>query len=214
MGLLTVHQISCMLINQTLYISPIDTSKTLRLQAAIIFTVTGLSFIVNVMLIYGFYKTSRPFSIVTKLFVYLSVWDVLTAIGFSINSILLYDFINKQQKNCLLLLGFFAFNRFQFYIGVNLLVIISTLRFIALRWPFTEIRKRYVNAFLITQTFTGIIIASVPIYITIEQRTFNGAFQTARYISSLLIFFVTLTLIINILSYVQFEKVCYCTGKQ
>ena len=31
----------------------------------------------NLMLIYGFYKTSRPFTIITKLFIYLSMVDIV-----------------------------------------------------------------------------------------------------------------------------------------
>ena len=39
---------------------------------------TTLIFVItsNLMLIYGFYKTSRPFTITTKLFIYLSMVDI------------------------------------------------------------------------------------------------------------------------------------------
>ena len=201
-----IEEISCILINQTISFSKTDKIEVLRIQAAIIFTVTGLSFILNLMLIYGFYKTSRPFSIVTKLFICLSVWDVLTALGFAINAILMYEFDMEHQKNCLTLLIFFAFNRFQFFLGVDILLTISVLRFIALRWPFTRIRGRYVVYSITFNTLGGTVLAYIPLGKAIQQQTFDGVFKTAKYISSLLLFLVTCTFIINLLSYAELQR--------
>ena len=199
----SIKEISCLLVNQSIYSN--RNNKPSLAQHKVIFVVTALSFVVNMMLIYGFYKTSRPFSIVTKLFICLSVWDVLTAVGFSASA-LMTSFAEGGQ-HCLVLLILFAFGQFQFFFAVDLFLTISVLRFIALRWPLRRIRSRYVYYVVIAEIIVGNICSFSPLWVVLRQGTLrNDTFQISRYISSILIAFVVVILAINILSYRQLEK--------
>ena len=203
MSELSTNEISCLLVSQPIQhngtVTPIKNVKY-------IYVLTALSFLANIMLIYGFYKTSRPFSIVTKLFIYLSVSDALTGVGFSLTTGTMMYMIKK--KYCFVLLVLWGFNHFQFMFGTSVFLTISVLRFIALRWPLKRIRARYVYYFMVAQFFVEIILTYTPMTVRLQQKTLSSKmFKMSRYIPSVLILFIALTFLINIMSYVQLQRV-------
>ena len=200
---LSTNEISCLLVKQPLLqngtVTPIKNVKY-------VYVLTGLSFLANMVLIYGFFKTSRPFSIVTKLFIYLSVSDAMTGVGFSLTTGIMTYMI--KEKYCITLLVLWGFNQFQFLFGTSVFLTISVLRFIALRWPLKRIRTRYVYYFMIVQFSVEIILTYIPIAVILKQKSLSSKmFKMSRYISSVLIMFIALTFIINIMSYVQLQQV-------
>ena len=102
----------------------------------------------NMILILGFYKTSRPFSMVTKLFICLSVWDFMTPVGFAIYGTVMNFY---HDMDCVLLVTLFSTCQIQFKFEASLFFTISTLRFIVLHWPFTRIRSSrvYIASFTV-----------------------------------------------------------------
>ena len=55
----------------------------------------------NLMLIYGFHKTSRPFTIVTKLFIYLSLIDIINNIFLLCSVIFKHQFPMLRRYHCI-----------------------------------------------------------------------------------------------------------------
>ena len=110
----------------------------------------------NLMLIYGFYKTSRPFKIITKLFIYLSICDtalmmivVLNFIG-SMSNYPLHKILSLVSIYSVCLMGLLIFWT------------ISVFRFISIFKPMYQINTRKVNIFLLVEVliclFTAIVI--------------------------------------------------------
>ena len=197
-----VNEISCVHSNESI---PQNNSTTLvpHMSSRIIFTITGLFFVVNMMLIYGFYKTSRPFSIVTKLFICLSVWDIMTPVGFAVYGTVMNFY---HDMDCVLLVTLYSTCQIQFYCGASLFLTISTLRFIALRWPFTRIRNRYVYVALFIQFLIATIITFVPLFLVTKKKRDDAIYLLLMCDSGNLIVFNVSTLIVNILSYAQLGR--------
>ena len=76
----------------------------------------------NLMLIYGFYKTSRPFTIITKLFIYLSLADVnLTLLTTFYASLSTFD----MGISCFFVYLIAFLTRFSYYLGLTCLLYTS-----------------------------------------------------------------------------------------
>ena len=166
----------------------------------IIFTVV---FVLNLMLIFAFYKTSRPFSVTAKLFIYLSIIDLIGVTSF-ITNLLLVTF--NEQMTCALFLSIFSFSQFVMFTGTYLFCTISVLRLISLRKPFLYIRMRYVYYAL----FVEILISTSSSFwslLYIENQFGIRFMQTASIVvSTAQLFFVGSTLIVNVLSYTQLTE--------
>ena len=118
-------------------------------------------FITNIMLVCGFYKTSRPFKIVNKLFVYLSICEVAFIFCFVLNS-----FIFTLKGNNISSYHYIIFYGFVYFIlTVALLVFwtISFLRFLSIFKPMYQMKTRTVYKILILEALISFSTSLVMI---------------------------------------------------
>ena len=84
----------------------------------------------NLMLIYGFYKTSRPFTIITKLFIYLSLVDIEFAFNLMIISIILQPFTQYLHIYAII-----TTSQFLYFVGLDIFATISFLKYWSIKKP-------------------------------------------------------------------------------
>ena len=179
-----------------------ERSSQVKSSEISLFIITAFVLISNLMLIYGFHKTSRPFTNITKLFILLSVVDMLSCSG---SCLFMVVGIIGPNYPCIVFVIFFAFNNFTFYFVVMIFATICTLRFVALKWPFVVVDNWKVY---------GVI----GIEIALSLATALGTFLLYRESDSTLMAYGTLTatstmtcltvgvFFVNILSYVYLNK--------
>ena len=141
-----------------------DTQTSSFYAATLIFVLTS-----NLMLIYGFYKTSRPFTIITKLFIYLSLVDIdaitIVVLVYAIPKVTKLDpsfFI--ALANALIFPTFFM-EMFIFWT-------ISFLRFLSIYKPMYRVKTRKVYFFLLVEFLISFLIGIV-IFWTYMSVTFT-----------------------------------------
>ena len=122
-------------------------SNSMEYQRVSFYAVT-LIFVLtsNLMLIYGFYKTSRPFTIITKLFIYLSFMDLT----FLVISIIIYIFPeDKLNPKLFVALSISLFSSI-YLMDMFIFWTISFLRFLSIYKPMYRVKTRKVyNALMV-----------------------------------------------------------------
>ena len=106
----------------------------------------------NLMLIYGFYKTSRPFTIITKLFIYLSICEVAFIFCYVLN---LINFILKGNTSNHIIL--FGLTYFIVLMALFIFWTISFLRFLSIFKPMYRIETRTVYKILLLEAFISLL---------------------------------------------------------
>ena len=96
--------------------------------------------ITNSMLIHGLYKTNRRFTISQKLFIALSINDILSLV----TALMIQILFKIKRVSCNDTIIFLNWNTACLLTGVKLFGLISGLRFISIKWPFQRISQRLV----------------------------------------------------------------------
>jgi len=135
--------------------------NTLFFVSSLIFGGLVLIFVLcsNAMLIYGFYKTSdRPFSTIKKLFIYMSVMDMLAVVFAVVRSIIYACIPTMKTPN----VTASVLSRLFHVCGVNTFCTISTLRLLSIKRPFYHITNAFVLGMLLFEFFVSGIYACLP----------------------------------------------------
>ena len=117
----------------------------------------------NLVLIYGFHKTSRPFTIVTKLFIYLSIMEIIfgsTTFFYCVQSFLNIDF------PCFVELALLDIMQFFYFIEIFIFGTISFLRYWSIRKPLHTVGIRSILIALAIETIVCAMLAITSFLIT------------------------------------------------
>ena len=156
----------------------------------------------NLMLIYGFYKTSRPFTIITKLFIYLSMVDIAY--------ILLRTFYMAQgflnlKLPCLMVYIVIVFMEFTYTTGIVTFATISFLRYWSIKKPLHTINtSRIIFVLIVQAVFLGLLSGSllIGVYFHEPQELID-----INYIHPITLFLATaFVLTVNITSYKKLKS--------
>ena len=110
----------------------------------------------NLMLIYGFYKTSRPFTIITKLFICLAICQ-LTVTLILVPNIICIVWIGVSRLHYIL---FIAFIYLAVLMDLFTLLTISFLRFLTIFKPLYRVKTRTVYKILYLEFLVSVLAAS------------------------------------------------------
>ena len=120
----------------------------------------------NLMLIYGFYKTSRPFTIITKLFIYLSVIDIAMIL---FRTFYAFQAFLGLQIPCLMAHIIILLMEFTYMYGVSIFATISFLRYWSIKKPLYSIDAKHIHIGLAVQAIVcGLIIVGVLVMIYLK----------------------------------------------
>ena len=131
----------------------------------------------NFMLIYGFYKTSRPFTIITKLFIHLSISEEMFILS------MLFNMIVSQINGVVIRLHyiiFFAILYLTLMISLFIFWTISFLRFLSIYKPMYQIETRtlykalLIAGFVILLVVTGMVLGTLQIPTIVGIRILNS----------------------------------------
>ena len=111
----------------------------------------------DLMLIFGFYKTSRPFTIITKLFICLSICEITLLSLYLINAIVL-EVIGSMARYHFIIL--YALVYLIFVTGLLIFWTISFLRFQSIYKPMYRIKTRTVYKILLLEFTVTVLAAS------------------------------------------------------
>ena len=121
---------------------PIQQKHTFSVSMTLYGTTFTFVLISNFMLIYGFYKTSRPFTIITKLFIYLSISEEMFILSMLFNMVV--SEINGVVTRLHYII-FFATLYLTLIISLFTFWIISFLRFLSIYKPMYQICLLYTS---------------------------------------------------------------------
>ena len=162
----------------------------------------------NLMLIYGFYKTSRPFTIVTKLFIYLSVADIAY--------ILLRTFYMAQgflnfKLPCLMVYIVIVFMEFAYTTGIVTFATISFLRYWSIKKPLNTINtSRIIFVLIVQAVFVGLLSGSLLIGVYFHEP---HKLIDVNYFHPVVLFLATaFVLSVNIMSYRNLKSMKKMSG--
>ena len=195
------NSMKCMLNNNTYSMGNIQQQSAKEISKTIITPYCLLILFMlttNLMLIYGFYKTSRPFTITTKLFIYLSVVDIAMTLFKTFYA--MQGFLNFKVP-CLVVLLVVVLMEFTYIYGLCIFATISFLRYHSIKKPLQSINSSRLIIVLVVQgIFCGLLTSSllVMIYLNVESKTRMQAFYFLPISQFLAVAFV---LIVNIMSY-------------
>ena len=143
--------------------------ETVSHEMFILYSVT-LAFVLvtNSMLIYGFHKTSRPFTIVTKLFIYLSISEVAMVTCIFADSIVL----NSKTYSILKLITSNLFISTFMYNDILVFWTISSLRLLSIYKPMCRVKTRTITRILVVELLTSFSFTATlsGIYIALELK--------------------------------------------
>ena len=174
-------------------------------QMVIYYTVTFLFVLVaNSMLIFGFYKTSRPFTIVTKLFIYLSICEVVQILCLTFVSVAM---TMELSRGFSLEDHWYKFCHFIIYPSVLMASLIfwtiSFLRFLSIYKPMYRVKTQTVHKILMVELLICFLLAILIVLVYIFTRE-----ETAQQIVALglpfVLIFMNLTL--NLLSLILLRR--------
>ena len=152
----------------------------------------------NLMLIYGFYKTSRPFTITTKLFIYLSMVDIAMIL---LRAFYTFQSILNFEMPCLVVQVLIMSMEFSYIYGLTIFATISFLRYWSIKNPLQSISVSHIVFALIVQAiFCGVlteIIIMMP-DLKLEPRDRAKLFYFLPLLQFLAVGFV---MYVNIMSY-------------
>ena len=163
----------------------------------------------NLMLIYGFYKTSRPFTIITKLFIYLSVVD--NAMIF-LRTLYAFQEYLTWQFPCYLIHTIVVLMEFLYLYGLDIFATISFLRYWSIYRPLHSIKEAHL---LISIIVGAILCGSLPgglliaIYLKKDPREMVRIFYFVPIAQFLTVFFV---LCVNLMSYKKLKSMKIMSG--
>lgn len=125
-------------------------------------------FPLNTLLVYGFYKTSRPFTVITKLFILLSALDACYSAGLAYQSVVASDHIslpcNMVFTSMALLLGVWLY-------GFLVLCDISFLRTLSIRRPLHQTSAVHVAYTVIAQGLLSFLFGAAVTLIALEVQS-------------------------------------------
>ena len=156
----------------------------------------------NLLLIYGFHKTSRPFNITSKLFILLSVLDMVYCSGCTLNALFC---IVITEYPCDVFHAFLSFNHFLFLFVFCVFATISMLRFLALKKPFWIVSPFRIYVVLFISFITSLAYGATYYYLY-TQDDLKKLDVTDIFGATSLSISMVFTLVINILSYVHLNR--------
>ena len=135
----------------------INTIQQHMVYQMVIFYAVTVVFVLtsNLMLIYGFYKTSRPFKIITKLFIYLSICEVAFILCYVLNSL---NFTLKGNTSYYVII--FGLTYFIVLMALLIFWTISFLRFLSIFKPMYRIETRTVYKILLLEVFISLLVTT------------------------------------------------------
>ena len=116
----------------------------------------------NMMLIYGFHKTSRPFTIVTNIFIYLSMVDIVlgsTKFFYSFQSFLNIDL------PCFVELLQIMVMQFSYFLGICVFGTISFLRYWSIKKPLHSFDTRNILIVLAIEIVICILLVASTVFL-------------------------------------------------
>lgn len=152
----------------------------------------------NTILVYGFYKTSRPFSVITKLFILLSVLDTCYSAGLVYQSIVASD---NSSLPCSVIFPSMASLIGIWTFGFLVLCSISFLRNLSIRRPLYQTSAKHVSYAVIVQGLFGFLYGAVITVIALavqDMRLFNTVLLVTMSMQIVICCFILVT---SILSY-------------
>ena len=166
--------------------------------------ISAVSAILNILLIYGLHRTSRPFSKPTTLFFLISSTDIMNSILTIVERIPEYMPATSRRGEgfCFFVTFMPAVMWLMFHLQVILLCFLSSIRFISIYKPFAIITTKKLNTSMLTAftlTFTLNMALFVMKYPNLNK---NALILVWIYDITLfmMVFFIT---IMNILSYTK-----------
>ena len=163
----------------------------------------------NLMLIYGFYKTSRPFTIITKLFIYLSLVDIIVSLIVIIYITL--TFLNYPLA-CLMVFVIIFLLQLIYFLDISIFMTISFLRYRSIRKPLHSINANRITMLMIVQFIVCGIIGSSFLcfyYFKVSSELMvkvNYAVPGTQFLA------VAFVLIVNIISYRNLKSMKKMSG--
>lgn len=160
-------------------------------------TLTVFVFVSNTMLIYGLHKTSRNLSLTNKLFIYLSILDIVTTcFGVTCTNMTWYvenmpcvgTFIAVSIRNGLDFLAFLMFFN------------ISVLRYLSIIRPFLRIGGKQRMVVMLAEILCACVL-SIVYFIGIDNLTIESVGSFQFMISTLFFIAITVNSTVNMLSY-------------
>ena len=194
----------CLVKNQTHIIG--EDPNTVLVPQTILFAFVLTS---NLMLIYGFYKTSRPFTIVTKLFIYLSLCDIAMI---SLRTLYAFQAFLDIQLPCMLAHILVVLMEFAYLYGVVIFATISFLRYRSIVKPLHSINAKQILVALAVQAIVcGLLAGSilVMVYLKVDPEDLMKVFYFFPVTQFLAVSFV---LIVNFMSYKKLKSMKAMSG--
>ena len=191
---------------------PIQQKHTFSVSMTLYGTTFTFVLISNFMLIYGFYKTSRPFTIITKLFIHLSISEEMFILSMLFNMVV--SEINGAVTRLHYIISF-ATLYLTLIISLFTFWIISFLRFLSIYKPMYRIKTRTIYKSLLIAGFvsllvvTGMVLGTLPIPTIDGMRNLNSKIGMSLYI---IMIFVNLFL--NMLSLMILRRSTNSKGHQ
>ena len=155
-----------------------DTQAVSFSMVTIVFILTS-----NLMLIYGFYKTSRSLTIVTKLFIYLSKTDITFILVMVVLFFVKKSGLNPRLFNALtngLLYSIFIMDMLIFWT-------ISFLRFLSIYKPMHRVKTRRIHIALLVDFLISFLAANT-IFWTFNSIT-SARVQSINFVLAIIILF-------------------------
>ena len=189
----------CNSIDQDLTINPFtDLRETWSFN-----TIVAISAILNILLIYGLHRTSRPFSKPTTMFFLISLTDLLNTLLPLIEKIPNYS--NTNLIICFFI-TFISFLRWStYFIQVILLGFLSSLRFISIYRPLVIITTKKLTISLLI-AFTLSLTLNVSIFVMNFLEMQNETMVLVYIYDNFLFIMISYITIINSLSYTKLKS--------
>ena len=158
----------------------------------------------NLMMIYGFYKTSRPFTNITKLFIYLSLVDIACTMLFVTYTALLELIISLLAYWVIYFYSFLL--QFFYILGLSIFATISFLRYWSIKKPLHSINGNQICIALIVQAIVcGVFVGGLMTLFFFAENyekilELNYAQSGTQFLAVLFV------LIVNIISYKKLKS--------
>jgi len=166
--------------------------------------VMAFSLISNTSLIYILYKDCRPLSITKKLFIYLSIVDLLAALVMETGKV--YVVYAPQHTTCPFMNKLFAFGNFLTAYSIIIFGTISILRFLSIKKPLFQITNRLVYAILLVEVLLSISIGGTIGNPSVLEMDEHDLKFVQIFASSSILFIVIVVFAMNLMSYVALGK--------
>jgi len=167
--------------------------------------VIAFSVISNILLIYCLYKDRRPLSITKKLFIYLSIVDLLTALVMETGKV--YVVYAPEDTPCQFPNLVHGFGNFLNTYSIIIFGTISVLRCISIKKPLLRIKNRIVYIILLMAAVISISIGGTIGNPSVFHLVDDHILKWLRIVaSSGILFVVIIVFIMNVMSYAALGK--------